>query len=551
MKPLDPRLLREARSVRGWVLASAAFAIGVTACVVVSAFAIAQALAPVVSGTATLADVRTPLVVLAVAVVARAVLAWAAERTAHASAAQVIGELRGRLLDHATRLPHRWRTEHGAGVVVLATRGLDDLEPYLVRYLPQLLLAATLTPATLAVVLTQDLLSGLLLAFTLPLVPLFMWLVGVTTATFARGRLAVLERQGAQLLDLLAGLTTLRALGREVGPGTRVRRLGEAYRRTTMSTLRVAFLSGGVLELLATLGVALVAVGIGLRLVEGDLTLVTGLTVLVLAPEVYLPLRMVGTHFHASADGVAAAERTFAVLDEPLPASGTLPVPDWSRIEVRGLGVRAGERGYWAPRSVDAVIRPGEILALAGPSGSGKTTTAMAMLGLQPADAGGVRLVDDSTPTGEAGTPLEDVDPAAWWAQVAWVPQRPSFGPGSVAERAGGTSDHVVQAAAATGLDRVVARRGGWTTALGQGGTGLTVGVSVGESQRLALTAALARGARLVVVDEPTAHLDPLAEAEVLAALRGAADAGAAVVVIAHRPTTLAAADHVVRVDGG
>lgn len=553
MKPLDPRLLAEARAAKRYVIGQALLGFAVTACVVVQAFAIGHAVSPVIDGRARLADVSHLITVFAIAVLARVVLSWAQERWAHRSAAAVIGQLRARLLDHASRLGPRWLSRHGAEVVSLATRGLDDLEPYVVRYLPQLLLAATLTPAVLVVIFSLDLLAALTIAFTIPLIPLFMWLVGLATQEFAASRIQTLERQGSQLMDLLAGLTTLRALGRELGPGKRVRRLSEQYRGTTMATLRVAFLSSAVLEFLATLSVALVAVGIGLRLVEGELDLTTGLIVLVLAPEVYFPLRAVGQHFHASADGLAAVERTFAVLDEPAPARGGAAAPrDWEAIEIQGLGVRAGDREYWAPCELDAVVLPGQILALAGPSGSGKTTTAMALLGLQTADRGGVWLRAREG----SQTALDDVDLDDWWTQVTWVGQRPTFAAGTIAEYLASAvtteaAHTLAEAARATGLDAVVASLPhGWQTPLVNSGVGFGIGLSVGQSQRLALTRALIERSRLVVLDEPTAHLDSGGEADVLTAVRALADAGSAVVVVAHRSTTLAAADVVVHLAG-
>jgi len=310
VKPLDPRLLRHARAARRWIALSVVLGALTAGLVIAQALLLARVLAPAVAGTATVRDVRTPLVALAAVMLARVAVTWLNERWAHRAAGAVIAELRARVVDHATALGPRWLAGGaGAPLTTLVTRGLDALEPYFVRYLPQLVLAATVTPAVLAVVLGLDWIAAVTIAVTLPLVPIFMVLVGRLTQDASRRRLATMERLGAQMLDLVAGLPTLRALGRERGPIARVRELGESHRVATMTTLRIAFLSGMVLELITTLSVALVAVGIGLRLVSGDLDLQTGLAVLVLAPEVYLPLRQVGAHFHASTDGIAAAAR--------------------------------------------------------------------------------------------------------------------------------------------------------------------------------------------------------------------------------------------------
>lgn len=554
MKPLDPRLLRTAAAARTYVLAAAALSSAAAVCIIVQAFAIGHTLAPAALGQAGLGDLRTPLAVLVAAVAGRTLFTWVRERLGARSAVAVAAQLRTNALEHATRLPHRWRVQHGDELTVLATRGLDDVIPYITGYLPQLLMAAILTPLGLAVMLWLDLTSGLIVAVTLPLIPVFMWLVGVTTQNYSARRLEALAAQGAQLLDLLAGLTTLRALGREWGPGTRVRRLGDAYRSTTMATLRVAFLSGAVLELLASLSVALVAVEVGMRLVYGHLDLVTGLTVLVLAPEIYQPLRQVGMQFHASTNGVTAVARIFDVLDTPPMPEGTITTPSWRRLNLREVTVAADDRGYHAPDRVCAVIEPGQLTALAGPSGSGKTTTAMALLLLQPLDHGTIELEHD----GESSTQvhrvsLADLAPRTWWEQAAWVPQRVVTLGGTIRTHVDplGTIPTADLEAAAdkTGLAEVVAGLPlGWDTPLAAAAGGLSSGLSVGQTHRLELTRALVRGARLVVLDEPTAHLAPQDEAGVIAAMQAVARSGAAVVVIAHRPATLAAADVVVQV---
>ena len=553
MKPLDPRLLRYARAARGYLALTVALGIVTAGLVIAQAILLARVLAAAAHDGATLPDLLPRVGWLAVVVAARALAVGVQERFAHRAATRAVAELREQVVARAAALGPRWLAEgEGARVVTLATRGLDALEPYFVKYLPQLVLSATVTPAVLVVILGLDWVSAAIAAGTIPLVPIFMVLIGQLTQGRSERSLTVMQRLGSQVLDLVAGLTTLRAFGRERGPAKRVQALGDAHRRATMGTLRIAFLSGMVLELLTTLAVALVAVGIGLRLVYGHLDLTTGLAVLVLAPEVYLPLRQVGAQFHASTDGVAAADQVFRVLETPVPAAGTAPAPDLRRttVRLRGVTVRAPGRDLLAPAGLDLDLAPGRTVAVTGPSGAGKSTTVDVLLGLLRPDSGTVELVDAD---GRA-TPLADVDPAGYWQQVAWLPQRPVLDPASVGRLVAGAEDAELDpaararrdaAAALTGLDEVVAGLpDGWDSDLGRGGAGL----SVGQRQRVALTRALLSDAPLVVLDEPTAHLDAAGERVVLATVRALKDAGRTVLLVAHRPSLVALADDVVTV---
>lgn len=557
MKPLDPRLLRQARAARGYVVLTAVLGFVTAALVVAQALLLGAILAPAILGTADLPDVAGRVGLLAAVVAARAGTAWTQERFALRAATRTVSELREQVVAHAAALGPRWLASgRGPAVATLATRGLDALEPYLVRYLPQLLLAATVTPAALAVVLGLDWVSALVIAVTIPLVPLFMVLVGQLTAGTSERRLVVMQRLGAQVLDLLAGLPTLLAFGRARGPERRVRALGDANRRATMGTLRVAFLSGMVLELLTTLSVAVVAVGVGLRLVHGGMELEPAIAVLVLAPEVYLPLRQVGLHFHASTDGIAAAQQAFAILDEPAPEPGRRPAPRLagSTLTLHGVGVRAGDRDVLAPAGLDLLLPVaaspghGRVVALVGASGAGKTTAVQVLLGLVRPDAGSVTW---TTADGDS-VPLAEIDLPTYWPQVAWLPQRPALAPGTLRDAVTDGLDvddaSLARAARTAGLDDVVAGLpDGWDTPVGRGGTGL----SVGQRQRAALTAALLGDpARtpLVVLDEPTAHLDARGEQVVLDAVRAWRDQGRTVLVVAHRASLVRAADEVVEV---
>ncbi|WP_029069326.1 thiol reductant ABC exporter subunit CydD [Jonesia quinghaiensis] len=546
MKPLDPDLLTQARPARGYVILTAALGFITSGFILAQALLIAAVLAPVVSQGAGLSDVRTPLIALACVVVARATLAGAQTRFAHRAAVKVIITLREQILNHVLQLGPRWLsapTESGtraSDTHTLVTRGLDDLRPYFVNYLPQLLLTATVTPVALAVVFGLDLTSGLIIFFTLPLVPIFMILVGTLTQNSSQRRLVVMSRLGAQVLDLLAGLGTLRAFGREIGPAARVKKLGDAYTASTMRTLRVAFLSGMVLELLTTLSVALVAVAMGLRLVYGNVGLEAALAVIVLAPEVYLPLRQVGQHFHASTNGIAAWQAAKNILDLPVPPAGTAMPPNLAstRIVVTDLTVVSTERGLAAPDNLSVTAAPGTITALRGASGSGKTTTVLALLGLLTPTSGDVTLVQ-----GEKSYPLSQLDTTALWKDTVWLSQRAALPPASIAEIlnvAQHSPERLTQAFSASGLDAVIADLpNGLNTTVGHGGLGL----SVGQRQRVQLAQAFLSDAQLVILDEPTAHLDAGTESTVIATIRSLADSGRTVIVIAHRTSLLNVAD--------
>ena len=546
--------MRYARSARRYIAATAVTGMVTAVLVVAQAFLISGAVSRVTSEGASPTSVRGLVMALGAVVVARALVVLLQEAHAHRSATGTIVELRRLVLEHTARLGPRWQALHGAETATLVTRGLDDLEPYFTRYLPQLVLAATVTPATVLVLITQDWPAAVAVVCTLPLIPIFMILIGRMTQSVSQERLETMRVLGDQVLDLISGLPTLKALGRERGPAERVRSLGGAYRRTTMSTLRIAFLSGAVLEFITTLSVAIIAVEIGFRLVAGRLDLFTGLLVLMVAPEVYQPLRQVGFQFHASANGVAAAESVFEVLETPVPKRGTLPAPDLRTAGIELDAVSVAARGTWAPAGLSATIRPGGLVALIGQSGAGKTTATQILLGLMPADRGQVRIVPDSGHAPQGGAvDLSEIDPATWWEQIAWVPQRPTITPGTVLDNVApgasvgdGVPDELAEAARATGFDEVVTTLPqGWETTVGSGGAGL----SVGQRQRLALTRALYSTAPLVVMDEPTAHLDAASEAHVLTAVRALHASGRTVVVIAHRPALIALAEQAVVVE--
>ena len=548
MRPFDPRLLRYARSARGPIAVTALLGTLTALLVLAQALLISAALSPVVSGAASLTDVWPFIVGIAAVFACRALIVAAREAVSTRAAAAAVRELRGRVVDASVTLGPRWRATKGAETTTLLSTGLEDLRPYFVSFLPQLVLVCTVTPAALGVILLLDFWSALTALLVIPLIPIFMILIGRFTQAASEDKLASMKRLTAQLLDLMSGLPTLRGLGREKAPRTHLHALGAANTKATMATLRVAFLSGGVLEFLTTLSVALVAVEVGMRLVFGNISLFHGLAVIMLAPEVFEPLRQVGAQFHASANGVTASKAAFDIIEEAeaVASPGTDVCPDMAHTDIvlDGLGMRA--RGAWAPAPTSGVIAPGIVTALCGPSGAGKSTIIACLLADMTPDAGRVLLRPSASSSESGESVLSDIDPAAWRRQISWVPQSPTLVPGTILDNMGDLPlDDLNDAAAATGFDDVlVSAPDGWNTAIGSGG----VGLSVGQRQRLALTRALAAHSQVVILDEPTAHLDAVSEETVVRAIDAMRDSGRTVIVIAHRAAMMEAADAVIDV---
>jgi thiol reductant ABC exporter CydD subunit len=524
VRPLDPRLLRNARATGPYVALCAAIGVAQAGLIIAQAGLLADLIAGTFADHRTLAASRPELAWLAGVFVTRAVLAWAAEVAAHRASAGVKSQLRARLLAHAIGLGPRWLAGERSGeLATLATRGIDALDGYFARYLPQLVQATVIPLAVGARLLTADWLSALIVGLTLPLIPLFMVLVGLATRARLDRQWDALQALAHHFLDVLSGLGTLKAFGRSAVQAATIRRLADRQRRATQATLRVAFLSALVLELLATLSVALVAVSVGLRLVGGTLELRTALLALILAPEAYLPLRAVGTHYHASAEGLAAAEQLLAVLDEPLPRTGTA-VPAGADLALEGVRVAAPGRAAPALDGATLTFPAGQVTGLVGPSGAGKSTVLALLLGFARPDAGHVRA-------GEADLSTVDID--RWRERVAWVPQDPVLFAGTVTDNirlgepgADELSVHRAARAAAVELplDHPVGERG--------------AGLSAGQRRRVALARALLRDAPVLLLDEPTEGVDPETEQALVRALPGAL-AGRTAVLVTHRPALL------------
>ncbi|MFJ3879300.1 thiol reductant ABC exporter subunit CydD [Streptomyces sp. NPDC090077] len=546
MKPIDPRLLRYARSTRLFLGAVVALGLAGAGLVVGQAMLIAEIVVGAFERGLDGAALRTPLLLLVAVALGRGLVAWLTELAAHRASAAVKSELRGRLLDRAADLgPGRINGQRTGSLVALATRGVDALDDYFSRYLPQLGLAVVVPVAVLARIVTEDWVSAAIIVVTLPLIPLFMILIGMATQSRMDRQWRLLSRLSGHFLDVVVGLPTLKVFGRAKAQAESIRKITDDYRQATMRTLRIAFLSSFALELLATLSVALVAVTIGMRLVHGELDLYTGLVILILAPEAYLPLRQVGAQYHAAAEGLAAAEEIFEVLVTPAPApGGGADVPATGlRIVLDGVEVRYEGRGASSPGSVSLAVGPGECVALTGPSGAGKSTLLNVLLGFVTPTAGRVRVGD---------TDLADLSLEQWRERIAWVPQRPHLFAGTIAENVRlarpGADDEAVEAALrdAGAWEFVAALPRGAETALGEGGAGL----SAGQRQRLALARAFLADRPVLLLDEPTAALDGETEAAVVDAVRRLA-VGRTVLLVVHRPALLAVADRVVAVGEG
>lgn len=543
VKPIDPRLLRYARATRFFLMAVVGLGAAGAALVIAQAMLIAEVVVGAFQHGHSVSELRTPLVLLVAVAIGRAVVSWLTELAAHRASAAVKSELRGRLLERAAALGPGWLSGQRTGsLVALATRGVDALDDYFSRYLPQLGLAVVVPVAVLARIVTEDWVSAAIIVVTLPLIPVFMALIGWATRSQMDRQWRLLSRLSGHFLDVVAGLPTLKVFGRAKAQAESIRRITDEYRQATMRSLRIAFLSSFALELLATISVALVAVTIGMRLVHGDMDLYVGLVILVLAPEAYLPLRQVGAQYHAAAEGLAAAEEIFSVLETPVPATGSLVAPE-GEIHFEGVTVRYPGRSGDAVSDVSFTVEPGETVALVGPSGVGKSTLLNVLLGFVAPAAGRVRI---------GGVDLAEADVEEWRSRVAWVPQRPHLYAGSIAENVRlarpDADDTAVRRALgdAGALEFVDALPDGARTVLGEDGSGL----SAGQRQRLALARAFLADRPVLLLDEPTASLDGATEAEVVAAVRRLA-VGRTVLLVVHRPALLEVADRVVRLEAG
>ena len=563
--PVDRRLLRHARAARGYLITAVGLGLVATVLILAQAGLLARALATAARTSPGAAPLWGTLLALVGVVAARAAVSYGGEVAALRAAATVKSQLRRSLAARALRLGPAWLGGQQTGeITALATRGLDGLDPYFARYVPQLILAVAVPIAVLARVAAADWISALIIAVTLPLIPLFAVLVGWHTKARTQRQWRLLATLAGHFLDVVEGLPTLKIFGRAKAQEEVIGKVTGEYRATTMSALRVAFLSAFVLELAASVATALVAVEVGLRLLYGHMGYQTALLVLLLTPEAFLPLRSVSAQFHASMEGSAAAGRVLEILDtepgtapsggprDPVPAGGPPAAParpaapaDLRAEEVTLSGVTVTYPGRRRPvlDEVSLTIRPGERILLTGPSGAGKSTLLALLLGFVRPDAGTIQA---------GGAGLTPADDDRWRGQIAWVPQHPHLFAGRVADNIAlgqpdASPEAIRQAARLAGATEFIeALPGGYHALLGE----RALRLSAGQRQKIALARAFLRDAPLLLLDEPAAHLDPASTRRVAEALETVL-AGRTVVLVSHGPGLAAVASRVIRLDAG
>ena len=469
--------------------------------------------------------------------VVRALSAWGMDVVAARGAVKVKAQLRAAALDALDgRSPEATSAMPDAKLATVLGRGLDALDGYFSGYVPQFILAVVATPILVATVLFSDLLSGITVLLVFPVIPLFMVLIGLATQSVQGKQWDQLQRLSASFLDVVEGLPTLKIFRREKRQAARITAETEEYRSRTMKVLRVTFLSGFVLDLAGTFSIALVAVTVGTRLVAGEFPLALGLFVLLVLPEVFVPIRQVGAAFHDSTEGLAASEDVFALIEgedpavgaeAPLSHTGAGRAPSAGAapgLSIERLEIRRSERLVAGP--VDFDVAPGEFVALAGPSGAGKSSILAVILGFLPASAGA----------------------AAASGPIAWAGQQPGLVQGSLLDNVALGSDAPDASLARGVLDKLGLGDLALDKELGALGSGL----SGGQAQRVSIARALYRAsevdADVVLLDEPSSALDAGSENLVIEAARAEARAGRAVLVVSHRPALLAAADRLVEV---
>jgi len=542
----DKRLVQEGEPVWVYLLLTVAMGIGITLLAVAQAWFFSRVVAGVFLQEATLRTVWNSLYLILGIIVLRAVFHWVSEISAHEASFRIKSSLRKRLMSHILSLgPVYARGERNGELITTVVDGIESLEEYFSKYLPQLLLAVGIPLLILGFVFPKDWKSGIILLLTGPLIPVFMILIGKLAEKKSFHQFQSLSWMSAHFLDVLQGMTTLKAFGRAKDQTRVIERVSDSFRKATLNVLRIAFLSALVLEFLATMSTALVAVTIGLRLVYGTLSFSSGLFLLLLAPEFYTPLRTLGLNFHAGLSGVNAAGRIFEILDIPLMSDSgddqVLSSDFHISFQHVSLTYESGETP--ALNRINLTLKFGDQIALVGPSGGGKTSIAQLLLRFIEPSAGEI-FVNKGL--------LKMISQEKWRNQIAYVPQIPYLFAGSIAEnihfgRPSATIEEVQRAAQeASAHEFILKLSDGYDTLLGEGGTRL----SGGQAQRIAIARAFLKDAPLLIMDEATSNLDPESEHVVQLALKRLIQ-GKTALIIAHRLSTVRQADRILVLDQG
>jgi ATP-binding cassette subfamily C protein CydD len=545
---MNRELIKEVRTARVSLGLTVAIGLLAAAATIVQLVALSKVVDRVFLEGTDLIEVRGPLLLLLGASVLRAALLWGREATGQRGAVRVKSELRRRLCAHVLRLgPSYTREERTGELATTATEGIEKLDAYVGRYLPQVFLSGLVPLMIAGYILPRDLSSAVLLLVTAPVIPVLMILVGSYAEEHTRRQWRALSRMGASFLDAMQGLTTLKVFGRSADEGEKVAATSDEFRKRTMKVLRYAFLSGFVLEFMTAAAIGLVAVTLGVRVISGNMPFEVAFLVLLLTPEFYKPLRELGIHRHAGMEGSAAAERIFEILSTPprvLRGSGASNLAsDEISLELSGVGYTYPGSEEAALREISLVLPAGTRTALVGRSGSGKSTLVNLLM----------RFVDPETGTIHAnGVEITELSADAWRANLALVPQRPHLFHGSVLDnirlaRPEASREEVERAAELAGAAAFVGRlSNGYGTGIGERGARL----SGGEAQRIAIARAFLKDAPVLVMDEPTSGLDPESERLIRTAIERLAD-GRTVLMVAHRLNTVYGADRIAVLDGG
>ena len=541
MKLLDPRLLRHSHSSRGFLASAALNAVVLTVITIAQAFLLADIIIAAFQQEKSVSELTFKICMVALLFIARASSQFIAEIVSSKMSQKICNELRTGLFGAIFKSNPEIIRQKGAGQIsLLATRGIANLEPYFSRFMPQLFISLFVPLVVGITIASRDLLSGLVVLCTIALIPLFGALIGKFTAAAMEKKWKTLGLLSSHLFDLLSGLTTLRVFGRVGKQEKQIELVGDRYRKETMGVLRISFLSSLVLELIATLSVALLAVQIGIRLIDAHVTLFNGLVVLILAPEVYWPLRNIAAYFHAAADGVKAAEEIYEILETPTAVAKSAKIQSLNKISEIKWNKLTVEYSTSSEVNIPAGhLLPGKLVVITGPSGIGKSTLFALLMGFKTQSSGEIEVWQ-----GENRNLLGELEISDWRSEISWVPQAPHFPKGALRETFlkidSKLSDpqiwELLHPCGISSADLV----NGLDTPLGV----FVDGVSVGQKRRIALARALLRDSKIFLLDEPTASIDDFNEDELLTLFHKLKNDQKIVVVISHRPRVIEAADY-------